>query len=100
LYENYMGGEVTDLERARTYLNDFVTRAGSTARYAESVTRARQHIRNIDQAITALRAVAQMNANPGPGGSTAPPAAGSTATPAGGAAAPAGGSSAPPANAP
>jgi tetratricopeptide (TPR) repeat protein len=54
---NYMGGAIPDLRTARELLQQFVQRAGSTARFVTSVGNATRHIRNIDQTITALEAV-------------------------------------------
>ena len=73
---NYMGGAIPTLRQARELLQQFVTRAGSTARLLESVRNANHHIHNIDDTIRALEAT---------GGTTAPASAPATppaATPA------------------
>ena len=82
LYMNYMGGQIPDLERAKDFLQQFQQRAGSNARYTDAVTRATRYIRNIDETITALRAV---------GGGSTPPAGGAAPAPAAGAPTPAAG---------
>lgn len=78
---NYMGGEIPTLERAREQLQQFVQRAGSNARMVQSVTSANRHIRNIDQTITALRAVGG-NGGAAPAPAPATPPAGAAPAPA------------------
>lgn len=90
LSDSYREGEIPQLRHAIELLNQFISHAGGAPRYADAVARARIHIRNAEQAITALNAVSQLNAQGGGGGSTAAPA-GSSAPPA------SGGSTAPPA---
>ncbi len=85
LHLSYMGGQIPDLERAKGFLQQFQQRAGSNPRYATHNTQAAQHIRNIDQTIAALRAMASL---PG-GGAATPPAGGATPAPANGATPPA-----------
>lgn len=68
LHMGYMGGQIADLERAKGFLQQFQQRAGANARYATQATQAAQHIRNIDQTIAALRAMASL-----PGGGNAAP---------------------------
>ena len=101
LNESYMGGTVPDLQRAVGLLNQFISKAGSTPRYADAVARAQHHLRNLRDAINALNAAAALNNAPPAGGSAAPAAGGnsggSSASPApagggsGGSAAPAAG---------
>ena len=79
---NYMGGAIPVLRTARELLQQFVQRAGSTARFVTSVGNATRHIRNIEQTITALEAVGG-GAAPAPATPAAtPPAAAPAATPA------------------
>ncbi len=95
LHMGYMGGQIPDLERAKGFLQQFQQRATNNARYAAQVTQAAQHIRNIDQTIAALRAMASLPGG-GNGGAATPPAGGAT-PPAGGATPPAGGATPAPA---
>lgn len=80
LHLSYMGGQIPDLERAKGFLQQFQQRAGANARYATHSTQAAQHIRNIDQTIAALRAMASL-----PGGGAATPTPAPAPAPAGGA---------------
>ncbi|MDB4931686.1 MAG: Domain containing protein [Myxococcaceae bacterium] len=87
---NYLGGTIPVLRTAQEFLQQFVQRAGSNARFVTSVGNANRHIRNIGSTITALEAVG--------GGSTPAPA--TPAAPAAAAPAPAAGQAAPPAASP
>jgi tetratricopeptide (TPR) repeat protein len=78
LYMSYMGGQIADLERAKSFLQQFQQRAANNARYATHNAQAAQHIRNIDQTIAALRAMASI---PGASNTTTPPAGGTAPTP-------------------
>lgn len=80
LHMGYMGGQIPDLERAKGFLQQFQQRAANNARYAAQNTQAAQHLRNIDQTIAALRAMASI---PGAAGAATSPAT----TPSGGASA-------------
>lgn len=80
LYQDYMGGNIADLTKAKSYFRDFLARAKGDKRYAENVKsvtrqctsqqgknkrRGRAKCRpgrmqNIDTAISALRAAAEM----------------------------------------
>jgi tetratricopeptide (TPR) repeat protein len=77
---SYLGGQIADLEHARDFLQQFQQRAGTNARYTEHRTRATQHIRNIEQTLAALRAMASLP-NGGAQAPAATPPAGATPTP-------------------
>jgi Flp pilus assembly protein TadD len=85
LYQDYMSGSIDELERAKRFYNQFMSKAGNNARYAEAVENVRRRCRtqrqgrgnrrrrrrrstdcrpgrlqNIDTALEALRAAAEM----------------------------------------
>ncbi len=68
---SYLGGQTTDLEHARDFLQQFQQHAGAAPRYATPVQQARHHIDNINQTLTAMRAMASI---PGAGAQPTPPA--------------------------
>jgi tetratricopeptide (TPR) repeat protein len=80
LHQNYMGGEVSDLEHAIGFLEQFVAKARGVPRYADAIQRAQRHIRNDREAINALHSA---GAGAGAGQSSAAPTG--TAAPAPGA---------------
>jgi tetratricopeptide (TPR) repeat protein len=91
LHMSYTGNTIPELRQALTFLNNFVSRAGSQPRYADAVQRANRHIRNINETIAVLETNAPQ------GGSGTPPATPPTAPapPAGGATPPAAGATPP-----
>lgn len=97
---SYRSGSIAELNSAREFLTQFVTRAGSQPRQADAVTRAQRYIRNINDTVTAMQGAGASptpaatppaeGATPPAGATpTAPPATTPTATPAGAPAAPA-----------
>jgi tetratricopeptide (TPR) repeat protein len=88
---SYMGNERDDLVRAQGLFREFqakVNSSGNPGRYANESARTAQHLRNLQEAINALDAVAAMNQANAAGGGGATPAAGGADA---GAAAPTGG---------
>jgi tetratricopeptide (TPR) repeat protein len=65
---SYQGGERDDLVRAQGLFREFQAKAnasGNPGRYANELARTAQHLRNLQDAINALDAVAAMNAPAG-----------------------------------
>ena len=84
LYQDYMSGSIEDLERAKQFYNQFISKAGGNERFSEAVESVRRRCRqqnqgrgrgrrrrrstdcrpgrmqNIDTALEALRAAAEM----------------------------------------
>src|SRR5581483_3812942 len=89
---SYLGNTIPDLQHAEDFLNQFVSHAGQSPRYADAVARANHHIHNIRDTITAIQATGGATSG---GAAPAAPAGGATpatpapTTPAPGAAAPA-----------
>ncbi|MFO0556499.1 MAG: tetratricopeptide repeat protein [Polyangiales bacterium] len=84
---SYMGGERDDLVRAQGLFREFqakVSASSNPGRYANESTRTAQHLRNLQDAINALDAVAAMNAPTGAGGANSGADAGAAAPTGGG----------------
>ncbi len=83
---SYMGNEEDDLVRAQGLFREFQTKvnaSGNPGRYASEAARTTQHLRNIQDTLNALRAVAAMNQGNTPAAGGADAGAGA-ATPTGG----------------
>lgn len=83
---SYQGGERDDLVRAQGLFREFqakVNGSNNPGRYANEMARSAQHLRNLQDAINALDAVAAMNSSSATGGANGGADAGA-ATPTGG----------------
>lgn len=60
IYQDYKGGTIPDLQKAKGFFSDFMSRASGRQAYSRMVEQAQQRSKNIDDAVGALREAEQI----------------------------------------
>lgn len=60
IYQDYKSGAIPDLQKAKGFFGDFMSRASGRQAYARMVEQAQQRSKNIDDAVAALREADQI----------------------------------------
>ena len=60
LYQDYKGGTIPDMQKAKGYFGEFLSRAGGRQAYSTMTEQAQRRTKNIDDAVAALREAEQI----------------------------------------